>query len=150
MLESNIVYQTKYSIFKIEVSPTRFKFLTNNEYFSEGWYLIKGVIKRRKGFLKVKIIFNNEKGQIEHYLPVSCKGTILELIKIPPKTKEIFLELVSSGEFVIAEDFYLKPVSNLERIYRMFRRVFSYFQKRFDYQRKTIGLSYYIPFIDLQ
>lgn len=149
--EKNIVYDLENKIYKVLALPAKCKLLINGENsFPTGWFLIRGRIKRKGKSLKVKLIFNSNNNQNEQYIPVSCKGTILELIKIPPKTKEIFLELVGSGEFVIADDFYLKPVSNLERIYRMFRRVFSYFQKRFDYQRKTIGLSYYIPFIDLQ
>lgn len=97
-------------------------------YLPKGWCLIKGALKRRGKNLKAKLIINDEK----YVFPVNCKGTMLELIKIPSKTKEIIFEPMNSiGEFEIIEDFTLKPVRNIERIYRMLKRVLFFLSKTF-------------------
>ncbi|MDW7998700.1 MAG: glycosyltransferase family 2 protein [Thermodesulfovibrio sp.] len=150
--QNNIIFDPEKKLYKVTATPARCKLLIDRkESFPDGWFLIKGILKRKGQTLKLKLIFQNDNIKKEQYLPVSCKGTILELIKIPPKTKEIFLELMNLvGEFEIVENFSLKPVNSLERIYRMFRRVLFFFQRRFNYQRKIIGLSYYTPLINLQ
>lgn len=118
-----------------------------DDYFPEGWCLIKGVLKRSGKNMNAKLIINDEK----YVIPVSCKGTILELIKIPSKIKEILLEPMNSiGEFKIVEDFTIKPIGKIERIYRMLRRVLFFFHKRFKHKRKILGLSYYTLIFNLK
>lgn len=146
--EANIFYDEKSRTYKVIALPAKLKVITDkNDYFPEGWCLIKGVLRRKGKNFKVTLEVNNNK----YRMPVSCKGTIQELIKIPPKIKEIYFEPINSiGEFEIIDDFCLKPVSNLERKYRMLRRVLFFLKKRFSLERKILGLKLYTPLINLQ
>lgn len=146
--EANIFYDEKSRTYKVIALPAKLKIITDkNDYFPEGWCLIKGVLKRKGKNLKVTLEVNNNK----YPIPVSCKGTIQELIKIPRKIKEIYFEPMNSiGEFEVVEDFYLKSVNNLERKYRMLRRVIFFLKKRFSLERKILGLSFYTPLLNLQ
>lgn len=148
ILEENIFFDKENRTCIVKNLPARIKLVADRDgYLPKGWCLIKGALKRRGKNLKAKLIINDEK----YVFPVNCKGTMLELIKIPSKTKEIIFEPMNSiGEFEIIEDFTLKPVRNIERIYRMLKRVLFFFQKRFKHKRKILGLSYYTPFFNLK
>ncbi|MFN4131999.1 MAG: glycosyltransferase family 2 protein [Caldimicrobium sp.] len=130
--------------------PTKKELLITEKVSPGRWYLIKGQIKARSS-LRVKVLFRNDNNSSEEILPVSCKGTILELVKVPPNTKKIFIEITSRDTgFEIIEKFSLKPVNFLNRVYRMFRRVIPFFQERFREKRELLGLSFYTLIFNLQ
>lgn len=130
--------------FRIIENPARLRLLVDEKTFLRpGWYLLKGQIKRNGRDFQLKLIIQNNSFTRKQFLPVTCKGTLLELIYIPKNVQEIYLEIYAQpGSFEFTEVFTLQPVSNLERIYRMYKRILFFFQKKFEKKRKILGLSF--------
>lgn len=141
--ENGIVYDSKKNIYQVISLPARFKVSIEVGNFPKSWCVLKGSIKRMGYPIRAKLIIRDEKESKVWHLPVNLKGTILELVKFPLKTKEVYFEPMDSlGTFGILEEFKIKPINPIERLYRMIRRVLFFFQKRYDRERKILGLKF--------
>ena len=83
-------------------------------------------------------------------LPLSAKGILIELIKLPSNTRELVLQPMDSlGEFSLV-GLTIRPVGFFERIIRMGFRVLAtlYIQPRLRLRR--LGLRWFTPLLDLQ
>lgn len=149
----NIEFDKKTGEFYVKAIPGRCKLLLEDSDISKlqpGWYLIHGSFDRNGKNEKFKIIYKVNHEFVEETLPITCKGTLLELIKIPENTEAIYIEpLQSKGSFKLKKELTLKPVSYLELVFRMLRRVLSYYHIKYKDQRKKLGLFWYSPFVSL-
>lgn len=150
----NIIYDKENDTYRVIANPARFKIVFNSfDTIHFGWFLLSGTISRKAGYLKLRLIFNSNVNQSVEELPVSCKGTILEIIKIPKNTQEILLELDpmnSKVEFKIPDEFYLKPLSFFEKTYRMIKRVIFFLKNKYSAERKILKLFWFTPIINLR
>lgn len=150
----NIIYDKENDTHRVIANPARFKIVFNSfDTIHFGWFLLSGTISRKAGYLKLRLIFNSNVNQSVEELPVSCKGTILEIIKIPKNTQEILLELDpmnSKVEFKIPDEFYLKPLSFFEKTYRMIKRVIFFLKNKYSAERKILKLFWFTPIINLR
>ncbi|MEM1668687.1 MAG: glycosyltransferase family 2 protein [Thermofilaceae archaeon] len=141
--EQGVVYDPIENIYHVISIPAKLKVFIEGGVFPEGWCLFKGSIKRMGYPIRAKLVIKTNKECIVYQLPVSLKGTILELVKFPSNTKEVYFEPMDSvGKFGISEQFQIKSISSVERLYRMIKRVLFFFQKRYNRERKILGLKF--------
>ncbi len=141
--EHGVVFDPKENIYHVISIPAKLKVFIEGGGFPEGWCLFKGSIKRMGYPIRAKLVIKTDREFIVYQLPISLKGTILELVKFPTNTKEVYFEPMDSlGRFGILEQFQIKSISSVERLYRMIRRVLFFFQKRYDRERKILGLKF--------
>ncbi|NTU50786.1 MAG: hypothetical protein HGA87_07960, partial [Desulfobulbaceae bacterium] len=117
-----------------------------------GWVLLRGVLHRRGQDYSARLIA--EVGGVDqpyHFfpLPVSRKGTILELIYLPKGVLRLVLEpMQSHGQFQLVE-LSIKPVGHMERIGKMVNRVVPLLFKYPYEQRHRSGLRLHTPVTNL-
>lgn len=118
-----------------------------------GWVLIRGELRLHGQDFTTKLIAkfeSDEKPDLAFALPANRHGAIHELIFFPAGVTRLLLEPMQSlGDFELGEIF-LKPVGQVERIVRMWRRIIPVFHKKSRLSRHKAGLRVYTPFIDLQ
>ncbi len=106
-----------------------------------GWVLLRGRLDRRGGGYSAYLHAEDADGQASTFeLPVTLKGTILELLNLPPRTVRLLLEpLQGEGEFALGA-FSLKRVGQMECLWRMARRVAPMYYRQTRERRKRAGL----------
>ncbi|MBU0689909.1 MAG: glycosyltransferase family 2 protein [Gammaproteobacteria bacterium] len=118
-----------------------------------GWVLLRGVLHRHGQDFSARIIAEMQDADNQRRLfslPVTRKGTINELIRLPEGVTRLMLEpMQSQGDFEL-EQFSLMPVGHAVRIVRMLRRVIPIFFKQPRSRRHRAGLRIYTLFADLQ
>ena len=108
-----------------------------------GWVLLQGRLLRKFGswvaFLHAETADPSD-GLFSMELPVSRKGTINELVELPQNVSRLLLEpMQGEGEFELGE-FIIKPVGKIERIHRMYKRIFGIYSQKPRPLRKRAGL----------
>lgn len=106
-----------------------------------GWILLRGRLRRLAGAWTAYLHADGDDGNRTSFeLPVSLKGTINELVPLPPGTVRLCLEpMQGQGEFRLGE-FSIKPVGEVERVRRMYQRIIAMFYKHPRARRKRAGL----------
>jgi len=107
-----------------------------------GWVLLRTTLERRGGgyaaYLHAETDHPGDVATFE--LPVSLKGTILELVELPPGTVRLLLEpMQGEGTFTLGAC-SLKRVGQAECLWRMARRVAPMYYKQPRDRRKRAGL----------
>jgi len=138
---------------RIALLPSRVELIPVGGAISAGWVVLSATLNRKgRDFSATLIAETFGPGGQPHYfpLPATRKGKIFELIYLPPGVSRLFLEPMRSlGTFSIPEISML-PVSNIERVIRMWRRVIDVCYKTSRIKRHKVGLRFYLPFLDIQ
>jgi len=118
-----------------------------------GWVLVRGRLNRLAGAWTAYLHADtgeSGQGRTSFVLPVSFKGTINELIPLPPGTIRLCLEpMQGEGEFTLGE-FSIKSVGEVERMRRMSQRVIAMLYKQPRARRKRAGLHSRTALFNLQ
>lgn len=121
-------------------------------HIPSGWVLMQGHLPRWGSDFSARLFaeVQGAKSSVVAYdIPITRKGSIFELIKLPAGVQRLFFQPMNScGEFELRHVF-LKPVSIAERIARMMRRVVPVFFKQPAERRQKIGLSVGLPLVNL-
>lgn len=122
-------------------------------YLPHGWVIFRTSLVRRAPNFTAKLYLNSGKGFSEAeaiQIPVSRKGTIQEVIRIPLNVKAIrFDPLESVGEFDLGRLTFTE-IGSIERIYRMVRRIVPMLWLKTSVVCAQVGLTWMRMFLDLQ
>ena len=133
--------------------PARLELFAHQTSLPSGWVLLRGLLHRRGRDYSASLIaeVKDEQGVSHEFpLPVTRKGTMLELFFLPKGVVRLTLEPMRSlGEFELS-NLSLTPVGPFERTVRMYRRVIPLFFKQSSERRRRAGLRAYTPFLDLR
>ncbi|MGY8872673.1 MAG: glycosyltransferase family 2 protein [Pseudomonadales bacterium] len=124
---------------------------SDGESFPAGWLLLRAKLEREGEQLEATLCYSRAGGEaVELGLPISLKGTLLELVNIPPNVRQLILRpMRGAGRFRISQA-NIKHVGLLERLYRMWWRVASMFEHHpYDRLYKS-GLRWYTPLLSLK
>lgn len=119
--------------------------------FPAGWLLLRARLEREGEQLEATLRYSLANGEIvELDLPISLKGTLLELVNIPPDVRQLILQpMCGAGRFRMMHT-NIKSVGLFERVYRMCTRVASMFEHHpYDRLYKS-GLRWYTPLFSLK
>jgi len=108
----------------------------------EGWVLLRAKLERRGGGYAAYLHVETQDGGegVTFELPVTLKGTILELIELPAGAVRLLLEpMQGEGTFTLGPC-SLKRVGQVECLWRMARRVAPMYYKQSRQRRKRAGL----------
>jgi len=148
----NITLTEDSNHWEITSIPAHMKLLADHHPIPSGWVLLRGQVLRQGSDYSARLIAITDQ-EIHHVfsLPISFKGTLLELIYLPKGCKQLVFEPMRSlGSFEIADGLYLQPVSWAERIFRMIQRVLPVYAQRSRARRVRAGLRSYTPFMSLK
>lgn len=108
-----------------------------------GWILLQGQLHRRGTDFSARLFVEVGKTKPKLYsydIPVTRKGTILELFKLPGDINRILLQPMDSvGDFEL-DNLAITSIGTFERVYRMLRRVIPAFIKYPRVKRLKAGL----------
>ena len=109
--------------------------------FPEGWLLLRARLEREGEQLEAILRYSRANSDVvELDLPISLKGTLLELINIPSGVKQLILQpMCGAGRFRISQT-NIKHVGLFERVYRMCTRVAAMFEHH-PYEQLAYGFS---------
>lgn len=131
-------------------SPPGWIELIGEETWPDGWVLLRGRLIRRGRDFSARLFAETDDAEYHYDLPVSLKGTLLELIELPPGVRRLRLQpMRSRGEFEL-HDWRLEPVGWLKCTAYRWRRVLPLYFKLSRRQRLILGLRRYTPLIDLE
>lgn len=132
--------------------PVLMELVPEHLFIPSGWVLMQGRLHRWGSDFSARLfaeVNSSASSLITYDIPVTLKGTIFELIKLPEGVKRLYFQPMNScGEFELRHVF-LKPVGMMERFARMVRRVVPVFFKQPRARRQRVGLSIYTPLINL-
>jgi len=138
---------------QVLVPPARFLLRPRDDHYPNGWVLLDGRLIRRGSDFAAKLYFDLGDGFNEKHAvapPVTLKGTIHELICLPPGIKALRWQTMNSvGEFE-QSPLTLRNVSPIERVVRMIRRVVPMLWKHPLERRRKIGLTFWRMIFDLR
>ena len=137
---------------RVESLPARIR-LMSEQPFPSGWLLIEANL-RAYGCDRTARLYadtgvpENEMPVFD--LPLSAKGILVELIKLPPGTRGLLLQPMNSiGEFSLNGP-SLRQVGRLERLLRMGFRVLATRHSQPRQRLRRLGLRWYTPFLNLK
>lgn len=117
-----------------------------------GWVLVQGQLHRRGTDFTARLFaeVGTDKPKIYSFdIPVTRKGTIREIFKLPENIHRLLLQpMASVGDFEL-KNLTIKPVNVFERVYRMLRRVVPVFFKYARVKRLKAGLPVHLLFLNL-
>lgn len=123
--------------------PARLQLVFQDNKIPSGWIVLQGRLHRRCTDYTARLFAEVGKDKPKIYsfdIPVTRKGTILELLQLPHNVNRLLLQPMDSvGEFEL-EHLSVQPVGVVERIYRMIRRVLPAFVKYSRQKRMSTGL----------
>ena len=115
-----------------------------------GWVLLRGGIQVKGYGLPVTLIVETgETGEVAIPLPVSLRGNIIEVIKLPNRPRGLFLQFAEGQDSVTLREFSLKSLGLFEVMGRMWRRVIPTFFQQRAVARQRLGLAFYTPLFSL-
>lgn len=107
-----------------------------------GWVLVRGLLEHRGTGLEASLVAEDQQGQHNRFsLPVTLKGTLLELIYLPWAIRHAWLELKSKEPVSCSAPVALEPVSWLTSRALMWRRTFQAIVNTPPRQRRALGLT---------
>ena len=148
------VFKDKTSVFwMVKDVPARVEIVPEDGRIPSGWVLIRGSLHRFGRDFSGRLFADTGVPEAEmpsYDIPVTLKGTILELIYLPIGVRRLLLEPMTSVGYFQLSNLVVRPVGQPERVARQFRRVLPMYVKQPRERRQKLGLTVYKPFIDLQ
>ena len=148
------VFQEDTSLFwVVNDVPARIEIAPEKGVLPSGWVLIRGSLHRFGSDFSGRLFADTGVPEAEmpcFDIPVTLKGTILELIHLPEGVRRLLFEPMASVGYFQLSDLLLRPVGHGERIARTVRRVVPMYFKQPRHRRQRLGLTFYKPFVDLQ
>lgn len=118
--------------------------LENHLHQQPVWACVRGNIKIFQGDINAKLVLQRDTENSYYPLPVTFKGTLLEVFYIPIGTTSISLHLFKGkGQFVVGE-LKLEYLSVWKAYWRMIRRVGLYMIRSRAVERRQAGVSLYM------
>jgi len=138
---------------QVQVPPARFLLHPSDDLYPSGWVLLEGRLIRRGSDYAAKLYYDLGDGFSEKHAiqpPVTLKGTIHEIIRLPAGIKGLRWQTMNSaGEFE-QSPLTLRRVSGIERVARMLRRVIPMLWMHPLDKRRKIGLTFWRLIFDLR
>ena len=116
-----------------------------------GWLLIRGRVSTTQ--TRGETLLRWQCGQgiwHEQMLPVTRRGTLLELVYLPTGASHLSLLASTKGAECNVEIAQLCCVSRAESLWRRLRRVLPFYRRLTKSRRKRLGLSWHLWLTDLQ
>lgn len=130
--------------------PALLELAPATQTYHAGWVLLRGRLLRNSVDYSAKLIAETDQQQYIYDLPITLKGTLLELIELPKGVKRLLLQPMNAlGDFTLTE-LSIMPVNRLQRVVRKWSRVLPLFNKQNRQRRLRSGLRLYTPLIDLK
>jgi glycosyltransferase involved in cell wall biosynthesis len=138
---------------RVQVPPARFLLHPQDDRYPSGWVLLDGRLIRRGSDFAAKLYYDRGNGFSEKDAvapPVTLKGTIHELIWLPPGIRGLRWQTMNSaGEFE-QSPLTLRKVAPIERVARMVRRIVPMLWMHPLEKRRKIGLTFWRMILDLR
>ena len=139
----------KNGVYEIDSIPAWIELTWPGELPS-GWVLLRGRLIRRGRDFSARLFIETDGAECHYDLPISLKGTLLELIELPEGVRRLRLQPMRSlGKFEL-HDWRLEPAGWLKRTAYRWRRVMPVYAKLSRRQRSILGLRLYTPLLDLE
>ncbi len=150
--QAGVVRLTDTGHWQVASLPARLALQADGGEWPRGWVLIKATLRATGWDRTARLYADNgvpEGGVPVFDLPLSAKGILIELIKLPQATRTLLLQPMDSlGEFTLA-GLEICPVGLFERTARMVVRVVA---TRYVHPRRrltSLGLRWSTMFLDL-
>ena len=148
--EENIQWSESAEHWTVTGQPARVELVIRNDLFHCGWVLLRAKLLRDCRDYSAQLIAETDQQQYIYDLPVTLKGTVLELFELPKGVKRLFLQPMNAvGTFTLT-DVSLTPVNTAKRMVRKWVRVLPLLGRKHRQRRKRAGLRLYTPLIDLK
>ncbi|HEA1146566.1 TPA: glycosyl transferase family 2, partial [Escherichia coli] len=116
-----------------------------------GWLLIRGCVLTSQTRGETRLRWQCGQGiWHEQMLPVTRRGTLLELVYLPTGASHLSLLASTKGAECNVEIAQLCCVSRAESLWRRLRRVLPFYRRLTKSRRKRLGLSWHLWLTDLQ
>lgn len=133
----------KNGIWSVVDMPALLELIARGHVIPSGWILLQGQLHRRGTDFTARLFVEvgRTKPKLFSYdIPVTRKGTILELFRLPENVHRLLLQpMASTGDFEL-ENLTITSIGTFERVYRMLRRVIPAFIKYPRVKRLKAGL----------
>lgn len=108
-----------------------------------GWALIRALLEHRGTGLEARLVTQDTQGTHQRLsLPVTLKGSLLELVYLPAGIQHVWLELTSPDPVQCNGQVVMDPVSRLTSRLLMWRRIAFTLLRASPRQRRALGLSW--------
>ncbi|MFZ0255868.1 MAG: glycosyltransferase family 2 protein [Gammaproteobacteria bacterium] len=150
--QNGIVRLTEPGRWQVVALPARLALLAQSGGYPSGWILFQATL-RASGWDRAARLYADtgvSEGEMPAFdLPVSAKGILIELIKLPPGTRRLLLQPMHSlGDFSLA-GLSIRPLGFLERAWRMEHRAVTTFDTHPRQRLRRLGLSLPMLLLDL-
>lgn len=116
-----------------------------------GWLLIRGRVLASQARGETHLRWQCGRGiWHEQVLPVTRRGTLQELVYLPPGASHLSLLASSQGADCHVEISVLRCASPIESLWRRLRRILPFYRCLTNSRRKRLGLSWHLWLTDLQ
>lgn len=106
-----------------------------------GWALLRGTLRGRGDRYSARLVLERENGQaVPLDLPVTRRGTVSELVHLPPDLARLVLECRQGEGVFELGPFTLRLVGLGERLRRFYSRLFAVYTRQSRRRRKSVGL----------
>ncbi len=130
--------------------PALLELAPAQQTYRSGWVLLRARLLRNSLDFSARLIAETDRQQYVYDIPVTLKGTLLELVELPKGVKRLLLQPMDAlGDFTLSE-LSLTPVSRLQRVVRKWSRVLPIFNKQSRNRRLRAGMRLYTPLLDLK
>jgi GT2 family glycosyltransferase len=149
---TGISAHTKPDRWQVDALPARLALTSRNGCFPSGWVLIQATLRSSGSDWTARLFADTgvpEANMPVFDLPLSAKGILIELIKLPPGTRQLLLQPMNSlGEFNLI-GLRIGLVSFFERSLRMLLRVVATLYVYPRQRLRRLGLRLSTPFLNL-
>ncbi len=150
--QAGIVRLSEPDRWQVVALPARLALLAGSEGFPPGWILLQATL-RASGWDRTARLYADtgvpEREMPAFDLPVSAKGILIELVKLPPGTRRLLLQPMHAlGDFRLG-GLRIRPVKLFERTWRMGHRVLATFDAHPRQRLHRLGLRLPTLLLDL-
>lgn len=134
---------------RAELAPISFDLDPGTHGFPDGWVLLTARLSRSILDGSSRLSAETENGDVVIEVPVSTTGTVHELVRLPPRIRRLFWQPSHTIGTFQHTPLSVRSVGLAERCWLMIRRVASMLWAQPAERKKSVGLAWWKPWIDL-
>jgi O-antigen biosynthesis protein len=144
---------TEYDLWSTETGPAQFDMFPMYGTFPAGWVLLDGRLIRHGADYRAKLLIdlgNGFENRNSIAPPISRKGTIHELIWLPPNIKRLRWQATNAAGVFEQSPLRITKICWIERVARMIRRIMPMLYTHPRERRHRAGLTLFRMLYDLR
>ena len=116
--------------------------LDTSSAIGPGWVLVSGLLEYDGPELEAVLVTENRQGDtLSFNLPVTLKGKLYELVRLPCRVTKAWLEVKSIGSVTGTDSVRIEPINPFTSHYLMWRRLYNTYIRASKSQRRLLALS---------